>query len=166
MVWSVTISYEDEKGRTSRQKLFFPSPTTQPELEAFMQDYLTQSTALTWGAITNVSLTVDLTSRFTGLRNTPAPNSDVEEKLKFSYKNAAGKTTVITLPTINPDMTAPLLGSKKRIADFLQPEVSAFHTLLSLPGNYGHSRSVSDNRGAEIIKLTRTRATWISSRKV
>ena len=160
----VALSNQDEKGKKSRLSFYMPDTMPYTEVVTYAQGFAQRMDVIITGAITAVNVTQSVT--LSGVKAAPALGSDVEEKMRMSYKTEFNHTFSYALPTFNEDFAAPLFGEQARIYDFLEPEPTEFYNyqVIATDPAYGFSDKPCDKRGEALTVIKKTRQTFYRSR--
>jgi len=118
---SLVFTVRDAKNKKSTVKLWLPANTTVAGATAIADSVGPIIKQLILGEIVSVSLTADIPV-VAGAQGAADLTSDVEEKGRFMFRTAAGKSVRVSLPTWNETYTLPNTAS----IDQTDTDVDAF----------------------------------------
>lgn len=151
-LYTVTITYKDDKGSKSRSSFNYPGTASIEQLTAFIEDYLTRADQVAWGSVESVSVALDLNVTFPA-RQSPDLRADKEEVMKGKYITLPGLYTDINVPTWRDDLTrtyTQYVKRPERRPDLYDTDVQAYFNLILAAGLFGHPSNPCDSRGKAI----------------
>jgi hypothetical protein len=118
------------------------------------------------GRITNISILIGRVTLPGAVKSTAVDVADAEEVMKLSYKTEDNTTLTLSLPTIKEEMTSTVPGGAYRIFNLLDSDAAAMHAIFIDAATEGVGfRNPADKRGAETLRLIRTRMTFKPRKK-
>lgn len=164
MAVTITYTIQDDKAASSRFRMYLPEGLTLTEIEAYAKAYAGHLDKVVSGVIVKISLSVDVSPPAT-VKTTPAPESDVEEKMSISYLTDMGHTFNHKIPTFSQAYAAYNFGPV-RVLDFLEDDVNNWINFMIDAAGSGYTfGAATDRRGEELLKVKRTAMVFLKSRK-
>ena len=163
MVWTVTYNFKDEKGKTSSTEMNLPDATSVADVRLFAQQFAVLLNDLTTGALTKVTVSLDVTPS-SGVRTVAAAGSDVEEGGRFQFNVTGGFYTHMRVPTF--DESKVNAGSSS--INLTDADVAAYTTAmatgldLTAAGGSGVIQPC-DKRGTDVTGLSSASEQFLSS---
>lgn len=162
----IIYSIKDEKGKLSSTEVNLPTSTAFADVVRFAGAMAQAIEPLVSGSIERVGVAyIVALSTITGLKATPAANSDVEEGARFGFKTVNNFVTAMRIPTFREDFVQ----AGTREVDTTDPDVAAFVTAmrtgidLTPLGGAGVVAPV-DKRNEDITTLDSAKEQFVSSR--
>lgn len=166
MAFVIIYSIKDEKGKLSSTEINLPASTAFADVILFAGAMAQAIEPLISGSIERVGIAyIVALSTITGLKATPAANSDVEEGARFGFKTVNNFVTALRLPTFREDFVQ--VGTRE--VDTVDPAVAAFVTAMRTGINLtplGGTGVVApvDKRNEDITTLDSAKEQFVSSR--
>lgn len=166
MPFVLIYSIKDEKGKRSTTEVNLPESTAFADVVLFAGAMAQIIEPLISGSIERVGIAFILAlSSITGLKATPAANSDIEEGARFGFKTLGNFTTALRIPTFREDFVT--VGTRE--VDTTDADVAAFVTAMRTGINLtglGGSGTVApvDKREEDIVTLDSAKEQFVSSR--
>jgi hypothetical protein len=164
MAYTIMISIQDEKGKTSTTELNVPPATAYDDVRIMAGQMATLIDSMISGAIIRIGI-VDSVDLPAGIAAAPGAGSDVEEGARFQYRTANGFYSAMRLATF--DESRIVAGAAT--VDLTDADVAAFVTAmtdgLDLSGAGGSGTiQPCDKRDEDLTALEFAREQFLSSR--
>lgn len=127
--YEVTYTISDDKGKKSRFTVYMPDTLDLALVREYAGEFATRLDRVISGKVESVRLTLNVARPF-GLKSSPLPVADVEEKMRLTYKTDLSTKVVYNIPTIKDSATALSFSQAFRIYNFLDDDAEALHELI------------------------------------